>query len=135
MPRELSAVCCDRHPDPQKQRAAILKLLAAGAEIHEADKNGVTPLHHAVRFRSPGAVATLLEQGADPNRVCKRSGSTPLHRAVTSTGAPGTAGRQAEAREIVRLLLEHGANPCKKNKQGKTPGDYVVNEQIAAMFE
>ena len=29
----------------------ILDLLRAGADIGEADKNGVTPLHHAVRFR------------------------------------------------------------------------------------
>ena len=86
MPNELSAVCCDRTPDPQKQRQAIIALLKAGADIHATDKNGVTALHHAVRFRSPTAVATLLEHGAEVNQTCKRSGSTLLHRAVTSTG-------------------------------------------------
>ena len=130
----LSNVCCDRNPEPEKQRKAIEILLAKGADVHESDKNGVTPLHHAVRFRSPTAVATLLEHGANVNQVCKRSGSTPLHRAVTSTGAPGTAGRQSEARQIIELLLEHGADPSIKNKNGKIPSDYVTDGEILKLL-
>lgn len=74
--RELSDVCCEQNADAVKQRAAIEKLLKAGADIQETDKNGVTPLHHAVRFRSPAAVETLLRHGAVVNQTCKRSGST-----------------------------------------------------------
>jgi ankyrin repeat protein len=131
---ELSNICCDRNPVPAQQRKAIEALLDAGADIHETDKNGVTALHHAVRFRSPTAVATLLERGANVNQVCKRSGSTPLHRAVTSTGAPGTAGRQAEARQIIELLLQHGADPSIRNKNGKVPADYVSDPEIRALL-
>ena len=79
-------------------------------------------------------MATLLEHGADVNRKCRRSGSTPLHRAVTSTGAPGTAGRQADARQIIELLLKHGADPSIKNKIGKTPVEYVSDEEIAMIL-
>ena len=85
---KLSSICCDRDPVPSEQRKAIVVLIKKGSDVNEFDKNGVTPLHHAVRFRSLTAVATLLENGANVNQVCKRSGSTPLHRAVTSTGAP-----------------------------------------------
>lgn len=134
MPCELSTICCDRNPIPKQQRQEIERLLAAGADIHDTDKNGVTPLHHAVRFRSPAAVATLLEHGADVNRKCKRSGSTPLHRAVTASGAPGTAGRGAAAKDIIELLLRHGADPTIANKQGKKPIDYVSNQQIARLL-
>lgn len=134
MPDELSTLCCDRNPVPHKQRKAIETLLKAGADIHATDKNGVTALHHAVRFRSPTAVDTLLEHGADVNQACKRSGSTPLHRAVTSTGAPGTAGRHAEAIQIITLLLNHGADPTIRNKQGKQPIDYVTDKTIAALL-
>src|SRR5262245_7776320 len=104
-PRELAGICCRRNPDPEKQRADIEAALQAGADLQEIDKNGVTPLHHAVRFRSPVAVETLLVHGAAVNQTCRRSGSTALHRAVTSTGAPGTAGKIKEAKQIVEMLL------------------------------
>jgi uncharacterized protein len=129
-PGQLSSVCCERNADPVKQRAAIEALLKAGADLQEVDKNGVTPLHHAVRFRSPAAVETLLKHGAQVNQTCKRSGSTPLHRAVTSTGAPSTAGKDAQARQIVEILLRFGADPTIKNKLGKTPTDYVRNVEL-----
>jgi uncharacterized protein len=128
--RELSTVCCQRNPDPQAQRAQIEALLKAGASVHETDKNGVTPLHHAVRFRSPAAVEMLLSHGAAVNQTCKRSGSTALHRAVTSTGAPDTAGKSDEARQIVEILLRYGADPSIKNKTGKKAADYTHDAQI-----
>ena len=93
MENELFDICCDRDPNPADQRKQILKLLKAGADVHATDKNGVTALHHAVRFRSPTAVKALIELGANVNQACRRNGSTPLHRAATQTGAPGTAGR------------------------------------------
>jgi tankyrase len=133
-PLELSRICCQRDPDPRKQRAAIKALLRAGADLHETDKNGVTALHHAVRFRSPAAVETLLRHGAAVNQACKRSGSTALHRAVTSTGAPGTAGKDEEARRIVELLVQFGADPAIKNKSGKKPADYVRDDQLRRLL-
>jgi tankyrase len=122
--KPLSAVCCQRSPDAKKQRAAIEALIRAGEDVHETDKNGVTPLHHAVRFRNPAAVEVLLKHGAAVNQACKRSGSTALHRAVTATGAPGTAGKFAEAKQIIALLMRYGADASIKNKLGKTPADY-----------
>jgi ankyrin repeat protein len=130
----LSEICAEQAADPRDQRQRLLALLAAGADVQAADKNGVTALHHAVRFRSAAAVRTLLEHGADLNQACRKSGSTPLHRAVLSTGAPGTAGKQAAAREIVQLLLAAGADPSLCNKQGKTPGDYVKDEEVRRML-
>jgi tankyrase len=127
--KPLSALCCQRNPQPARQRAEIIALIRSGADVQETDKNGVTPLHHAVRFRSPAAVEALLQHGAAVNQCCTRSGATALHRAVTSTGAPGTAGRQAEARRIIAMLLQHGADPAIKNKLGKTPADYLKDEE------
>lgn len=132
---ELSAVCCDLDPDSDTQRASILDLLRGGANVNETDKNGVTPLHHAVRFRSFAAVRTLLEHGANVNQRCKRSGSTPLHRAVTSTGAPGTAGRTEEARRIIEILLASGADPEIENTRGRKAIEYVSDPTIAALLK
>jgi len=131
---ELSDVCCEQNPAPEKQRKQIEALLKAGADIQETDKNGVTPLHFAVRFRSPAAVETLLRHGAHANQACKRSGSTALHRAVTSTEAQQTAGKQNEAKEIIKLLLKFGADPLLKNKMGKRPADYVRDDDILQLL-
>ena len=90
---ELSDICSEQNPSSD-QRRRIIALLTAGADINASDKNGVTALHHAVRFRIPIAVKTLIEHGANVNQVCRRSGSTPLHRAVTATGAPPESGRR-----------------------------------------
>ena len=133
MRNELFDICSDRHPRPADQRRQLLKALKA-ADIHTTDKNGVTAFHHAVRFRSPTAVRTLIEKGANVNQACKRNGSTPLHRAVTQTGAPGTAGRTQAAREIIELLLSAGADPSIKNKLGKRPIDYVKDDEIRKLL-
>ena len=132
---ELSDVCCEQNPIPEQQRRQIEALLKSGADIHETDKNGVTPLHFAVRFRSPAAVEALLRHGANANQACKRSGSTPLHRAVTWTGAPQTAGKQNEAKEIIKLLLKFGADPQATNKKGKRPADYVRDDEILRLLD
>jgi tankyrase len=79
-------------------------------------------------------VEILLSRGAAVNQTCKRSGSTPLHRAVTSTGAPGTAGKDKEARQIIEILLQYGADPSIPNRNGKKPADYVRDEVILRLL-
>ena len=131
---KLSVASAAKSAEPSLQVQGIEARIRAGADVAATDKNGVTLLHHAVRFRSPSAVQALIAMGANVNQTCQRSGSTPLHRAVTWTGAPGTAGMQAEAREIVALLLAAGADPSIRNKKGKTPGDYTTDETIRALL-
>lgn len=130
----LFEVCCERNPDPADQQRRLLKALQDGADVHATDKNGVTALHHGVRFRSPMAVKTLIEHGADVNQQCRRTLSTPLHRAVIQTGAPGTAGKSEEAKEIIRLLLAAGASPSIRNKSGRTPADYVNDPALISLL-
>lgn len=122
----LLATCSAHAPPAATQVSAIRWLLRHGVDVNETDKNGVTPLHRAVRFRSTAAVKELLARGALVNAVDRKTLSTPLHRAVTNTGAPATAGKAASAVEIARLLLAAGADPRIKNKSGKTPGDYAA---------
>jgi uncharacterized protein len=126
----LIAAASAHDPDSRVQRSVLRLLIRHGANVNETDKNGVTPLHRAVRFRSPAAVKVLLKSGADPNAVDRRTRSSPLHRAVTSTGAPATAGKSKEVEEIVGLLLAHGADRAPMNKSGKTPRDYVRSPRI-----
>ena len=129
---ELSSICAEQNPNPVDQRRRIIALLKAGADIHATDG---TALHHAVRFQNPIAVKTLIEHGADVNQACRRSGSTPLHRAVTQTGAASTAGKRQEVLEIVQLLLAAGADPSITNKSGRKPADYLKADAIKSMLK
>jgi ankyrin repeat protein len=107
--------------NPTAQQAIVECLLEAGADPRSADKSGVTPLHRAVRTRCAVAVRTLLAHGADP-RLKNRSGSTSLHLAVQNTGrgGSGSVASREQQREIILLLLDHGARPTDKDTAGKS---------------
>ncbi len=127
--RPLSAICVERDSVPKDQRKRLLALLKQGADIGESDKNGVTPLLHAVRFRSPMAVEALIERG---DNVDQRSGATPLHRAVIiHRGAWYGWERRGEA----RLLIGPGVDLSIKNKLGKRPLDYVKDAEVRVLLK
>lgn len=93
---------------PKAQAAVIAYLLRAGADPNAVDKNGVTPLHRAVRTRCAAAVRVLLTHGADPERT-NDSGSTPRDLAVQNTGrsGSGTTAAKDQQRKIISLLMLH----------------------------
>jgi ankyrin repeat protein len=93
-------------------------LLDRGADPNATNWDQVTPLHQAVRARNLEVARVLLERGADPNARDKIRGSTPLRRAVSGTGAGGTAGTTDLMAPLTQLLLEHGADPDARDKRG-----------------
>jgi hypothetical protein len=95
--------------DPAAQAATIALLIAAGADPNATDKNGVTPLHRAVRTRCAAAVGALLAGGADVART-NGNGSTAMMLAVRQTGRGGSGSPEAKAQqaEIIALLEARG---------------------------
>jgi len=81
-------------------KQAITALIAAGADVKIADKEGQTALHLAPNAE---AVDTLVAKGADPNAKDKE-GNTPLDMVAISRGLPGS-------QEAFLALLKHVAKP------------------------
>ena len=64
------------HWNPRAQARVIRALVEAGADPNAVDKNGVSPLHRAIRTRCSSAVEALIDCGAD---VIQRNGSGSRH--------------------------------------------------------
>jgi hypothetical protein len=90
----------------------VQKLIEYGSDIDARDENGWTPLRWASagrHFKDGSAVRLLLGRGADVNARADDDGSTALHWAS-----------KCGALEIVRLLLEYGADIEAVTVDGKT---------------
>ena len=91
----------------------LRQYLFAGGDPSAADPNdGATLLHLAVRHRSPLIVRLLVEAGANVNAL-DRGGASPLrealYEAVPAQDPEEAAERKVQTLEIVRLLVEAGA--------------------------
>lgn len=114
---------------------AITLLAQHGADLDARNHGGVTALHMAVRDRDLDAVRTLLELGAEVDVEDRGRRSTPLRRAVASTGRPGTSGKQDVAVAITALLLEQGADPAHVNRSGRSLLESARHPEIRALIE
>ena len=125
----------------------VIRCLEAGADPNERTDGGWTPLYFA---GSAEAVTALLEAGADP-MARSLHGGTPLHWATTSEAVTALlqAGANLEARdeyrgtplhraaelsknpEVIKVMLDAGADTAALNAAGKTPWDLVqVNDAL-----
>ncbi len=87
----------------------ILNRDSEAARQRSAD--GFTALHFAAFFNRPAIAGRLIQHGADIEAIARNPMKvTPLHSAAA-----------AHSGEIVRLLLERGANPNALQQGGWTP--------------
>lgn len=100
-----------RHDDETTARDAIATgdvawLRTRHAEGRLADQPGLVT--HAVRLRHPEMLSLLLELGLDPDETGRVGG---LDEEVSTWGGPLREAVIAGHRDLVEILLAHGANP------------------------
>ena len=83
-------------------------MIAAGANVNQAQPDGTTPLHWATYRVDRELVDRLLKRGARAN-VVNRYGASPLHEAV-----------RLASPELTGILLEAGADANAANEDGMT---------------
>lgn len=96
----------------RKDRHAVGKLLAAGADVNGRDEDGRTALMHAVLDSDPNRsfIRYLLEQGAAPDIADANQRWTALHFAA-----------QAQDADVVAMLIEAGSRVDSQDVFGNTP--------------
>lgn len=102
-------------------------LLARGAGIDAASKDGRTPLLSAVESNCPSMIKWLIGRGADPRRLCGSSGWGAAHLAV----------RLGLESCLLALLQQDEGLKSLEDSQGFTPlatAAEVGNEEIAQLL-
>lgn len=99
-------------------------LVDAGADLFDADSEGVSVFDAAITYNNPRMVRRIIDAGIDVNETRRNSGFTPLMAAVCYN-----------RREIVALLLEHGADKKLTDRQGLTGADYARKTHRKQMLE
>jgi ankyrin repeat protein len=101
-------------------------LLARRADPNEFAAAGMAPLHIAAAYGSAEFCTLLLERGAEvnlrPSAASASFGNAPLLWAAHK-GGPA----------VVRVLLEHGADPKVKNRSGATAATLTSRPQSLFM--
>ena len=100
----------------------VNKLLANGANINQATKDGWCPLYMAVHVDNESMVVILLQKGADINQA-DNDGSSPLHRAAS-------LGHEA----MVAMLVDRGADVNQVDLDGDRPIDVAKTQKIKDML-
>jgi ankyrin repeat protein len=99
---------------PREDRAeAIKKLLASGLDVNALDSNGWSPLHFAAQASDVEVTQSLISAGAKIG-IRDTNGNNELWVATMNAHSQF---------DVVKILLQSGANPSEKNDHDVSPMD------------
>nr|CAH8871646.1 unnamed protein product [Trichobilharzia regenti] len=114
------------HLAAQEDHVSVAQILiSAGAQISPLTRAGYSPLHTACHFGQINMVRYLLDLPNAPD-INQRTqmGFTPLHLAAQQCHS-----------QVVRLLLEMGADSNIRNQQGLTPAHIARKQHYVTIFD
>lgn len=107
----------------------VKKLIEDGHSVNTVDHNSWTPLHEACTSGNLSLVEVLISNKANVNVQGGEQRLTVLHEALID---------ENPNENLIKLLLENGADPNSKNQNGQTAFDLAVaskNEKILSIFQ
>jgi ankyrin repeat protein len=123
--------------------STVEKMINAGADVKAKNDIGVTALHLAagIGHQHRRLVELLIAAGADPNAVNTLDRSTPLHAAAFPAPLVDKQHQRwgpeewAEHHEVLRLLLDAGADVDFRNLRGRSPLDTAQEAGSQEIFQ
>jgi len=102
----------------RKSKEITMLLIEKGADVNVKETEWKkTVLHNAASFGWKDIVKAAIDKGADINARIRWTGETPLHYAFFNAGSADDNARL----KTVKLLIDNGADPNIKTKEGETP--------------
>lgn len=113
--------------------AKVQQLIAEGADANAITECGKSPLMLAAMYGHKDVIETLLDAGADPNLGSEEEfeeGTTALMCIASSFFASNRA-------EVIKFLVNRGANPNARNENGETAMIVACNnaDAVKALIE
>ncbi len=93
---------------------AIEILLEYGVDINQLDKDGLSAIDIAIKFKREDVVNFCIEKGMDINKTARKSGINPIILASCFSNI-----------SMVELLLKNGADINSKDNSGMSAKDYA----------
>ncbi|KZV83130.1 ankyrin [Exidia glandulosa HHB12029] len=106
-PENIWIAASDGHID------AVKDFIAGGVSPNAKDENTYTPMHAAASYGHIDLLDYLVQRGGDVN-IADNDGDTPLYT--------------VESIQVARWLIEHGADPAHRNREGLTPADHLSED-------
>ncbi len=110
----------------------ILRFLLANGASTDHPEKGNSILHYASRGSSVEFVKVLLKDYAVDINAKDSQGQTPL---ITCLCYTNPSLNEADVQNMVKCLLEHGADVSIQDADGKTAYDYAVEQGYEALAE